>query len=90
MTTSKLLGVLFLVASAFFLIQSPGWQFGYLALSGDLAFIGLLLLVRRRLSGFSVQSRSTSPPAPRRSERLPIAQLSLNVGNLASSHVTES
>ena len=48
MTTSKLVGVLLLVASAFFLIQSPGWQFGYFVLSGSLAFIGLLLLVRVR------------------------------------------
>jgi hypothetical protein len=47
MTTSKLLGTLFLVAALYFLTQSPGWRFGYIALSLTLAFFGLLLVVRR-------------------------------------------
>jgi hypothetical protein len=48
MRASKLLGVLFLVSSVFLLTQSSGWRFGLLALSGGLAFMGLLLLSRRR------------------------------------------
>ena len=48
MRASKLLGVLFLVSSVFLLTRISGWHFTTLALSAVLAFMGLLLVSRRR------------------------------------------
>ena len=61
MRASKLLGVLFFVLSVFLLTQSTGWHFGRIALAGLLAFMGLLLVSRRRSRRSPQYVRRTRP-----------------------------
>jgi hypothetical protein len=49
MRTSKLFGVFCVVAAVFLFSRSTDWQFGYLIPAGLLAFLGALLLSRRRI-----------------------------------------
>lgn len=61
MRASKLLGVLFFVLSVFLLTQGSGWHLGRFVLSGCLAFMGLLLVSRRRSRRSPQYVRRTRP-----------------------------
>lgn len=47
MRTSKLLGILLLIAGVFVFTRGTGWHFAYMAMGSFLGFVGLLLLSRR-------------------------------------------
>ena len=61
MRTTKLMGILLLVAAVFTATRGTGWHVGYIVGGGAMAFLGLVLVTKLPANRFRVRPPRVEP-----------------------------